>query len=227
MTLVTVLSLHRGCQCWCGLHDLRRASAHLVDQRIQRYPQLSPVGIHSSTLQRDEIPPGRQPIGTGPHGRAHLPAHSITGDSRTTALRGGDGKMHGTRRWVGHGTQGQRPMPQRANAAKAGETGAFGDATDHADKRARPLERRDRNTARPPLVFIRLRNPCFLARRRLLGWNVRFTPVSSSHLQGDWKQRPQARAQRANLHRVIHHFAPCGKRATLPDPTTDAPGATG
>jgi len=88
---------------------------------------------------------------------------------RAAALRSGDGKMHRTDYWVGQGAQGQRPVPQRANAAKAGETSAFGDATDHADKRARPLERRDRNTARPPLVFIRLRNPCFLARRRLLG----------------------------------------------------------
>jgi hypothetical protein len=40
------------------------------------------------------------------------------------------------------------------------------------------LERRDFKTARPARVFIRLRNPCFFARRRLLGWNVRFTPLS-------------------------------------------------
>lgn len=33
--------------------------------------------------------------------------------------------------------------------------------------------------ARPARVFIRWRNPCFLARRRLLGWKVRFTHASS------------------------------------------------
>jgi len=169
VTLVTVLPPGSQRHCWCGLHDIRRLGTHLINERIERHPQLSPVGIHSCTLQRDEVPAGRHSIDPCTHRRTHLPTHSIATDCRAAALRSSDGKMHGTRRWVGHGAQGQRPMPQGANAAKAGETSAFGDATDHADKRARPLERRDRNTARPPLVFIRLRNPCFLARRRLLG----------------------------------------------------------
>ena len=37
----------------------------------------------------------------------------------------------------------------------------------------RPLARRRDNTAWPLLVFMRCRNPCTLARRRRLGWNVR------------------------------------------------------
>lgn len=51
VTLVTLLppSSHR--QCWCGLRDIRRLCTHLVNQRIQRYPQLSPVGIHSCALE--------------------------------------------------------------------------------------------------------------------------------------------------------------------------------
>ena len=52
---------------------------------------------------------------------------------------------------------------------------APGDA--HADYRARtwrPLARRRFNTNRPFLVFIRLRKPWVFARRRLLGWTVRF-----------------------------------------------------
>lgn len=38
----------------------------------------------------------------------------------------------------------------------------------------RPLARRRLSTMRPFLVFMRLRNPWVLARRRLLGWKVRF-----------------------------------------------------
>ena len=40
--------------------------------------------------------------------------------------------------------------------------------------RLRPLARRREITARPLLVFIRVRNPCVFERRRRLGWNVRF-----------------------------------------------------
>ena len=46
----------------------------------------------------------------------------------------------------------------------------------------RPLARRDERTARPPFVDMRARNPCFLARLRLFGWNVRFVVISSPFL---------------------------------------------
>jgi hypothetical protein len=42
--------------------------------------------------------------------------------------------------------------------------------TDQADRRARPLSRRDFRTARPARVLMRARKPCFLDRRRALGW---------------------------------------------------------
>ena len=42
-------------------------------------------------------------------------------------------------------------------------------AVAYADSRRRPLARRARRTARPPLVDIRARKPCFFARRRILG----------------------------------------------------------
>ena len=42
------------------------------------------------------------------------------------------------------------------------------------ETRLRPLARRRDSTACPLLVFIRRRNPCVFARRRRLGWNVRF-----------------------------------------------------
>ena len=40
--------------------------------------------------------------------------------------------------------------------------------------RLRRLARRRESTVLPPWVFIRLRKPCFLERRRRFGWNVRF-----------------------------------------------------
>jgi len=53
---------------------------------------------------------------------------------------------------------------------KTGEVVLAGQATNHADKRARPFRRRERRTARPPRVLIRERKPCFFARLRTLGW---------------------------------------------------------
>lgn len=43
----------------------------------------------------------------------------------------------------------------------------------HAVSERRPLRRRSATMARPARVRIRSRNPCTLARRRLLGWKVR------------------------------------------------------
>jgi hypothetical protein len=51
----------------------------------------------------------------------------------------------------------------------ADEGVALPDPVDQADRRARPLARRDLSTARPARVLIRARNPCLRARRRLLG----------------------------------------------------------
>jgi len=55
------------------------------------------------------------------------------------------------------------------------ERAAITNSPDQADRRRRPLSRRERNTLRPARVDMRDRKPCFFARRRLLGWNVRFT----------------------------------------------------
>lgn len=49
------------------------------------------------------------------------------------------------------------------------------DRSDQALSLWRPLSRRERSTLRPARSDMRCRKPCFLARRRLLGWNVRFT----------------------------------------------------
>ncbi len=52
---------------------------------------------------------------------------------------------------------------------EADESVAFADPVDQADRRVRPLARRDFSTARPARVLMRARKPCLRARRRLLG----------------------------------------------------------
>lgn len=58
--------------------------------------------------------------------------------------------------------------------SECGEFRSARDRSDHALSLWRPLMRRERNTARPPRVALRARKPCFIARLRLFGWNVRF-----------------------------------------------------
>ena len=50
--------------------------------------------------------------------------------------------------------------------------------------RVRPLARREASTALPPRVAMRARKPCFFARLRTLGWNVRFDIKLSLRLSG-------------------------------------------
>lgn len=61
------------------------------------------------------------------------------------------------------------------------------EARPQAERRARPLARRAFSTARPPAVDMRARKPCFFARRRSFGWNVRFTETSEMWPYGSTK----------------------------------------
>src|SRR3954471_9105091 len=62
-----------------------------------------------------------------------------------------------------------------ALGAQAVERRPVTDRPDQADSLWRPRARRAFRIDRPARVLIRWRNPCFLARWRLLGWKVRFT----------------------------------------------------
>jgi hypothetical protein len=87
----------------------------------------------------------------------------------------------GTRQ--GRVSQHQTPQSIRANICslfgQSGEDLPLAYPADQAESLCRPLARRDFKMARPARVFIRWRKPCFLARRRLFGWKVRFTHASS------------------------------------------------
>ena len=97
--------------------------------------------------------------------------------SQPVSLHGGtggatDGECHA---WRNQSRIVDERAPERidphasAFSPKADEGVALADPVDQADRRARPLARRDLSTARPARVLMRARKPCFRARRRLLG----------------------------------------------------------
>jgi hypothetical protein len=67
----------------------------------------------------------------------------------------------------------------------------------YAESSMRPLRRRAPKMARPARVRMRRRKPCTLARRRLLGWNVRLL-ISQS--PGEQMSRAHSEAQNNGMH---------------------------
>jgi hypothetical protein len=61
------------------------------------------------------------------------------------------------------------PLEERLKLGAGGQSLTSRKAATQTVSRLRPLARRRFNTFRPPLVFMRSRNPCVLARRRRLG----------------------------------------------------------
>lgn len=121
----------------------------------------------------------------------HLLQHGPQPTANTVAYYGGteratQGVRH-TRRCDGAWRIENVGAPQHSGPSApplggdARKRAALSDAPDQAESLWRPLARRDFKMSRPARVLIRWRKPCFLARRRLLGWNVRFTQLSSSH----------------------------------------------
>jgi hypothetical protein len=70
---------------------------------------------------------------------------------------------------------GTDPPARRPGQGSEGRTVA--DSPDQAESRFRPRVRRDRKTARPPRVRIRVRKPCVFLRFLVFGWYVRFTAL--------------------------------------------------
>jgi hypothetical protein len=61
------------------------------------------------------------------------------------------------------------PLEKRLEFGAGGQSLASRKAATQTVSRLRPFARRRFNTLRPPFVFMRSRNPCVLARRRVLG----------------------------------------------------------
>ncbi len=142
-------------------HQLRELS----DTRLQ----VGERAFARVRLGADQHQPGWDIAGT--QHRPQAPAQSVAFDGRPGGAT--DRERHAGRNHSGIGDEGapQRVDPQAdAFSPKTDEGVSLLDPADQADRRARPLARRDLSTARPARVLMRARNPCLRARRRLLGW---------------------------------------------------------
>ncbi len=73
--------------------------------------------------------------------------------------------------------QRDRTDPPAGCPGEGSESRTVADSPDQAESRFRPRVRRDRSTARPPRVRIRVRKPWVFLRFLVLGWYVRFTTL--------------------------------------------------
>lgn len=136
------------------------------------------LGTDSVEFDERSSQPSAYPVPD--HRRADLAVDRI-GNSCMSALgRGIDGPDEAQSQWSTGGT-----LPP----SEVGEGRPVPDAVDQADRRARPWRRRARRTARPDRVAIRVRKPCFLARRRLLGWKVLFMVCLVLSIPGATRRR--------------------------------------
>ena len=91
-------------------------------------------------------------------------SHVATDDVRDTRGLGGIAADPGYR---------DRAALNSPSTAERGKSCPVAHTPDQAESRWRPFSRRAFRMARPARVRMRRRNPWVLARRRLLGWNVR------------------------------------------------------
>ena len=151
--------------------------AHLGEKCVHRAVQFYERVFARRQPRADQVQPRRYVAGR---------QHRTETSTQTISLDGrADGATDRERHLRGHqvGIEDER-TPQRIGpdpnpvTPEADEGIAFADPVDQADRRVRPLARRDFSTARPARVLIRARKPCLRARRRWLGWKVRFTADS-------------------------------------------------
>ncbi len=151
-----------------GHSDRRCSSIDLRQQRLHRLFHLDERLFACGSSDADEIQARLDVAGC---------QHGTKTSTKSISMHGGtDGATDGERHLGGHqiGIEDER-TPQRIGPdpnpvpPEADEGVAFADPVDQAERRARPLARRDFSTARPARVLMRARNPCLRARRRLLG----------------------------------------------------------
>lgn len=179
----------RGSKVWrstmwmmCDGHAHRRWSSHCSqagETGVHVVEQSAAIDSCGAGLDREQVDAGAHRRGDAAQMGLDLPPQAVAHHSRSDLARQGESDPRWfDRRTDGSGGEGHGHTPMMGATtptAKLDERAAVTDAPDQADRRARPLRRRERRTFRPARVAMRWRKPCFLARRRLLGWNVRFT----------------------------------------------------
>jgi hypothetical protein len=145
-----------------------RSSCHLADQTGQTLLELVECMFVRASIRADEQE-SRGHIAVAKHG-PQPSAQPIALDGRPGGATDGEGHLRWNHLGIGNERAPERIDPHTdAVSPEAKECVAFANPVDQADRRARPLARRDFSTARPARVLMRARKPCLRARRRLLG----------------------------------------------------------
>src|SRR5690606_18928825 len=170
----------------------RRPRRDLVERVVEVVAQRGVPELGDQRVTPDQICPGGYRAGGAPRpvdeGRPHATTDEVARHGATGAAPEGARQARRTGR-VG-GVIEEHAAPDRSGpdpaplTSERGESRSVRDAADQADSLLRPLRRRARRTARPARSDIRWRKPCRRARRRLLGWYVRFTAMASSRPTG-------------------------------------------
>lgn len=170
-----------------GAPDGSRARPQMVHEVSELSPQFVERQFVRGAFRADQQPTVREPD-----------ARTRAGDDRTqpapqpvaaygVANRSADGERDAQGYGVGIV---EVAAPQGLGSGSAAGTDqllerpALANPPNQADSRVRPLRRRALMIARPARVRMRARNPCLRARRRVFGWNVRFTIASTSRAYG-------------------------------------------
>jgi len=164
----------RWCRCrwgkcrWCRCRWLVRARSHRREQPLHGVVEFDERAFASASMGAEQVQPRWKIVAT---------QDLAESTPEPVALHGGTGgatdrECHA---WRNQSRIVDERAPERVDphagafAPKANEGVALADPVDQADRRARPLARRDLSTARPARVLMRARKPCLRARRRLLG----------------------------------------------------------
>ena len=124
--------------------------------------------------------------------RTKLPTQTIASSCRTDRAADREGDAQRYRRGIVEKGAPQGFASRRATGAGQSLEGAPAtDPPDQADSRVRPLSRLALMIERPARVRMRARKPCLRARRRVLGWNVRFTDSRPSRACSTTEQAPR------------------------------------
>lgn len=154
-------AVSRSCRCLRSnynlAHQVRQTSLEVCERMF----------VHASAGADQQQP--RRHLVVAKH-RSEPTTQQIALDGRPGGAADGEGHLRWNHLGIGNERAPERIDPHTdAISPEADECVAFANPVDQADRRARPLARRDFSTARPARVLMRARKPCLRARRRMLG----------------------------------------------------------
>jgi hypothetical protein len=164
------------------VRSCRRPGAGLGQQHRQLAPQRFERVFVCGGFRSDEQPPTLDlQLGDNEAKRfAQAPAQPVAADRRPERATDGEGDaQRNCGGIVEEGAPEGLGSDRASGSCQRLERPASADRPDQAESRVRPLSRLALMIARPARVRMRARKPCLRARRRVFGWNVRFTGFST------------------------------------------------